>query len=224
MSLAPDSRTQNAMVYLVRHAATSANLAKPYTLQGQGVDLPLSTLGRRQAEAAGRALQIQPIQSVFSSPMRRGVETAQTIALPHQLSVRTIPELIECNVGSWEGLCWQEIQLTHPESYAAFQADPATTPYKDGESYQQVQTRAVPTIQRLIEQHPKGQFVIVTHNIVARVYVAHLLGLSLAQARHLRLDNCGITVLKTVQESERPAAQLVTLNSVLHLDDVMTES
>jgi broad specificity phosphatase PhoE len=50
-------------------------------------DAPLSALGRRQAEATAQYLAGWAIQAVYSSPLRRALQTARTIAEPHTLHV-----------------------------------------------------------------------------------------------------------------------------------------
>jgi broad specificity phosphatase PhoE len=204
-------------MYLVRHGATEANLRRPYLLQGQRIDLPLSETGHLQAQAARTALADRPIELIFSSPLRRATETAQIIAAPHRAPVRTVAELIECDVGRWEGLSWEAIRQQDATHWQAFQSDPGATPYAGGESFAQVQSRVVAATERLLRDHTQGDLLIVTHNIVARVYVAHLLGIAVSQARSIRQDNGGISVIALCDGT----AKLLTLNSILHLNGLL---
>jgi broad specificity phosphatase PhoE len=206
-------------IYLVRHGATEANCRRPYLLQGQRRDLPLCDLGLRQAQAVRDVLAGCPIHWVFSSPLRRAFQTAELIGGAHHLPVQAIPELIECDVGRWEGLSWEQIREQDREYWEAFQAEPGITPYAGGESFFQVQCRAVPAIERLCHAQPHGNFALVTHNVVARVYLASLLGIPLARARSVRQDNGGISVIA----AHGTAAKVVTLNSVFHLDGLLIE-
>ena len=63
------------ILYLLRHGATEANLAKPARLQGRRLDPPLAKLGVRQAEATRDFLAIRPIDQCYSSPLRRAMQT-----------------------------------------------------------------------------------------------------------------------------------------------------
>jgi len=203
------------LLYLIRHGATDANLRKPYLLQGQHSDLALSPTGRRQAESAAGVLDGCAVRAVYSSPLRRARDTAEIVAARQHIPVQSIDGLTECNVGEWEGLSWQEVRQRDPLYLATFEADLANVPYRNGESFQLVQDRAVPTIDRLVREC-RGNLAVVTHNIVGRVFVAHVLGLPIAQARRIRLDNGGISIFSYTDQSPR----LVTLNTVLHLDSV----
>jgi broad specificity phosphatase PhoE len=200
-------------LYLVRHGATDANSRQPYVLQGRRTDLPLNEIGRRQAEAARRAFESLAIDHLFSSPLRRALQTAEVLAEPHGVQVSQVDDLTECDVGRWEGLSWDDVRRQDGPYLDAFESDPGAVPYADGESFQQVQDRAVPAIRRLIREHPVGNLVVVTHNVVARVIVAQWTGTAIAKARTIRLDNAGITIVSIADEKEN----LVTLNSVLHL-------
>ena len=206
-------------IYLIRHGATEANLKRPYVLQGRRSDLPLSEIGRRQAEAARRALHGRPIERFFCSPLRRTVQTAEIVAEPHGRPVQRVEGLIECDVGRWEGLSWDAISQQDREHWEAFEADPGMVSYAGGESYYGVQCRVVPAIEQLLHDQAAGDLAIVTHNIVARVYVAHLLGLPIAKARDVRNDNCGISLIAM----DDGKAKLLTLNSVLHLNGLLFE-
>jgi broad specificity phosphatase PhoE len=206
-----DTRT----LYLIRHGATEANLRRPYVLQGQRIDLPLCDIGRRQAEAAAQALGAHVIDHVYSSPLQRACETASMIARSRGLEVKLVDHLIECDVGRWEGLSWEEIRAREPWHCQAFEADPGQTAYAGGESFGQVQERVVPAMNRVIADSAAGNLAVVTHNIVARVYLAHLAGIPAGESRSIRLDNAGITVVAL----NAPNAQVITLNSVLHLSD-----
>jgi broad specificity phosphatase PhoE len=207
------------LLYLIRHGATEANLSRPYVLQGRRTDLPLSEIGRHQAEAARRALQDRPIARFFCSPLRRTVETAEIVAQPHGKPLQKAEGLIECDVGRWEGLSWEAVSQQDREHWQAFEADPGMVPYAGGESFYDVQCRAVPAIEQLVREHPTGDLAIVTHNIVARVYAAHLLGLPISKARYIRNDNCGISLIAVNTDKTK----LLTLNSVLHLDGLLFE-
>src|SRR5262245_29082649 len=176
------------LLYLIRHGATDANLRKPYLLQGQRSDLPLSPIGRQQAEAAASTVDGCGISAVYSSPLRRARETAEIIAMRHQAPMNSVDGVTECDVGDWEGLSWDEVRQREPEYLAKFESDLANVPYRNGESFQCVQNRAVSTIDQLARES-RGSIAIVTHNIVGRVYIAHALGLATERARRIRLDN-----------------------------------
>ena len=200
-------------LYLIRHGATEANLARPPRLQGRRHDPPLARLGVRQAEATRDFLAGRRLDVCYSSPLLRAVQTAAIIAAPHGLSPQPHPELTECDVGRWEGLDWQTVRRLDPDSYQRFHADPAAFGYPEGESFADVHDRAAPVIEDLLARHAGQSILVVGHHVVNRVYLAGLLGLDVEQARQVCLDPCAISII----ERKGDRTGVLTLNAAFHL-------
>lgn len=208
-------------IYLLRHGATAANRATPYRLQGRAQDLDLDPVGREQARRAALALASIPLDAVYTSPMRRAVQTADAIAAPRGLRPATLLALVEADVGAWEGLTWDEARARHPEDYANFMANPGVAPYRDGESFLDVQRRVAPAMAELARRHPAGRVAVVAHNVVNRAYLALLLGVPIALARTLPQNNGGINVIHHPPDAPPDALpKIVTLNAALHLEGI----
>jgi len=201
-------------LYLIRHAATQNNLSHPPLLQGQGTDVELSAEGLNQAAATAAQLEQLPISAVYTSPLRRALQTAKLIAKPHAIACTVVDALIEVDVGSWENRSWDEIAETEPIAYRQFIENPAKYPYAGGESFTEVAHRAQPAFEKLMKQHAGEKIVVVAHNVINRVYLAHVAGIALAKSRDLKQNNCGINVIR--HRSSRD--QLITLNATLHLE------
>jgi broad specificity phosphatase PhoE len=210
-----ESRSPTTL-YLIRHAATEANLSHPPRLQGRRLNPPLARLGVRQAAATRDFLAVRSIDHCYCSPLLRAVETATIVAAPHGLTPHSLEALTECDVGRWEGLDWQTVRSLDTERCARFHADPAMFGYPDGESLADVHDRAVPAIDELLVRHEGESILIVAHHAVNRTYLASLLGLSPGQARQLILDNCGISVVVR----QGTATTVSTLNAAFHLQGV----
>jgi broad specificity phosphatase PhoE len=204
------------VLYLIRHAATEANLADPPRLQGRRHNPPLARLGVRQAEATRDYLVHRHLDHCYCSPMLRAVQTASIVAAPHGLTPQPLAALIECDVGRWEGLDWQSIRYFDAELYRNFMANPAANGYPGGESFADVYQRAAPALQDLLVRHAGESILVVAHHVINRTYLSGLLGLSLDQARQVTLDNCGISVIVR----EKGQTTINTLNEAFHLQGV----
>ena len=204
------------VLYLIRHGATEANLARPPRIQGRRSDPPLARLGVRQAEATRDFLAVRPIDHCYTSPMLRAVQTAAIVAEPHGLPPLPLDGLTECDVGRWEGLDWPTVRDLDADGYRRFHADPAAYGYPDGESFAAVHDRVVPVLEGLLERHRGESVLVVAHHVVNRTYLAGVLGLAPGQARQVALDNCGISVV--VRESD--STMVTTLNAAFHLQGV----
>lgn len=201
-------------IFLVRHGATANNEAHPPRIQGRHADPPLSAAGRAQARAVAETLARVRLAAVCSSPLARAQETATTIAAPHGLSVETIDQLIECDVGDWEGRTWDDVAASDAAAYAAFRANPAQNPYCGGENLSQVLDRVAPAFRALASHRPGQALAVVAHNIVNRVWLAELLDIPLARARDVVVQhNGGISVV----EWRRERGKVLVLNASFHL-------
>lgn len=201
-------------LYLIRHGATEANLARPARLQGRRHNPPLAPLGVLQANATRNFLAVRSIDQCYCSPMLRAVQTAGIVAAPHGITPQPVEALIECDVGRWEGLDWQTIRTREGEAYRRFMADPAAHGYPGGESFADVAARACAGLADLLDRHDGQTLLVVAHHIVNRIFLAGLLGLPPGQARRVALDTCGISIV--VREEGK--ATVNTLNAVFHLE------
>lgn len=211
MILEPDQQT--CWLLLVRHGATDNNQARPPRLQGRGLDDGLSEAGRQQAQRTADLARDWPLAKLYSSPLRRALETAQVIARPHGIVPETVDEITEVDVGDWEGRSWDDIEREHPEEYRAFMADAGKNPYLNGENLTQLQQRVVPVLDRMMEQNQGSLIAVAAHNVVNRVYLARQLGIDLADYRKIPQDNCGVNLLRW----RRGDVKVVTINAVWHL-------
>lgn len=101
----------HTLLCLVRHGVTEWN----YEGRAQGhADIPLSAEGRRQAEAAAAVLALEPWGAIYSSPLSRAYETAQSVARRTGNTIQTDTRLMERSMGAAEGTRHAERILRWP--------------------------------------------------------------------------------------------------------------
>ncbi len=88
-------------VILVRHGETDWN--RIHRLQGGDSDTPLNETGRTQAQRLALRLTDEDVRAVYTSPLKRALDTALEIARYHRLKVKTLSSLKEIHVGKLEG-------------------------------------------------------------------------------------------------------------------------
>src|SRR5262245_1233098 len=91
---------------LARHGATRNNAEARYTGQS---DIPLSSLGERQAEALAKRLFFVRLDAIVSSDLARARATAERVARRHTLPIQLDPDLREIALGAWEGSTYEEV-------------------------------------------------------------------------------------------------------------------
>ena len=176
--------------WLIRHGETEWN--RQQVFRGR-IDVPLNQLGRRQAELLGEHFRPHRVDAVYSSPLRRALETAQAIARPHGLEVRTVEGLTDIDYGGWQGLPREEVERTYPDLYRLWEQSPHLVRMPGGESLEEVRRRAYAAFSEIRSRHPDQNVVIVAHRVVNKVLICALLGLDNSHFWRIRQDNCGIT-------------------------------
>lgn len=198
---------------LVRHARTPWN--REGRFQG-GQDIALSEEGRMQAEAVGRALADHPLQAVYSSPLRRALETAAPIAAPHRLAVQAHPAFAEMAFGRWEGLTASEIQALDLEDYRRWLEEPHRALVPGGERLDEVRERVLAGLGDLRARHAGQTVALVGHGVSSRVLVLEALGLGIDRLWSITLSPTGVSEL----EFRDDWTAVHRMNTLVHLDEL----
>jgi probable phosphomutase (TIGR03848 family) len=174
---------------LVRHAQTDWVGAK---LAGWTPGIPLNAEGRRQAWALSGRLSALPLEAVYSSPIDRSKETAQIIAAPHRLPVRTRERLGETHYGDWTGRSLKALSRTN--LWKQIQTAPSGARFPNGETLDECQERFLAEIAALRAVHASGIVAVVSHADPIRLAVAGLLGMPLNEFQKLVISPASVTV------------------------------
>lgn len=195
---------------LVRHGITQNNIDQTFTGQ---TDSPLTELGERQAEAAGRYLAGEKIDLIVSSDLQRTRRTAQAIARHHGLPVLEDPNLREIHMGTWEGFTAAEIQARNLAEWTAVRGDPVNVAPPGGENFLMVHARVARALQRYRERYAGQTVLWTTHGGFIGILFCHALKLDLSYRHCFRHDNTSISEL--VFKAELP--WITRLNDTAHL-------
>ncbi len=184
-----------ALFYFVRHGETEWNAGGRWCGRS---DVPLSAVGRRQAELLARRLQPLSIQALYSSPLMRALETARLIGQAAGLEPVVDGRLVELSYGEWEGRTYEESKRTNPDIYRTWEADPAAQAPPGGESGEQLMIRVKPFLREVAERHPVGNVVVVCHRTLCRLVACHIMGVPLAEYRQrIPMDNAALNTFET---------------------------
>lgn len=180
-------------VILVRHGQSEGNVGQRF---GGHSATPLSPLGRAQAEATARALASEGVTAIYSSDLRRAVETAEPLARLTSLEPKLSSAFRERSVGQMEGLTFEDAAREYPDEYAALLRRDFEHVILGGESYRQLLDRAAAELDRAINSNVGGTIAVVSHTGTICILALHLMGA--LDAPHLRpvwiaSSNCGVT-------------------------------
>ena len=165
---------------LIRHGQTDWNVEGRW--QGQA-DPPLNDRGREQARRAAEYQRRYGFAALYSSDLRRTMETAQIIGTEMRLEAIPEPRLREVNLGKWQGMLAVNIEAQYPDEFRRWYESPLTAHPPDGEDIPTLAARVLQAINEIIARHPKQRVGIVSHELPIAVILCCAAGLG---QEHLR--------------------------------------
>jgi broad specificity phosphatase PhoE len=182
-------------VYLARHGETA------WTITGQHTgltDLPLTPHGEAQARRLAQPLSGIRFSKVFSSPLKRALETC---ALAGFGAVAEIdPDLDEWNYGDYEGKTSAEIHIQRPGWEIFRDGCPG------GENASDVGKRADRVIAKA--RAAADNVLLFSHGHYLRVLAARWLGLDPIDGRYFMLSTAALSIVGCEHGLDCPAIQL----------------
>ncbi len=173
---------------LVRHGESRGNRERVFGHSPH--DLPLTELGYEQALTAAHRIggSFQP-SLVVTSEFLRAHETARVIAEALRVPLKVEPGLHEREVGVHRGQSYDS--LVQAPGYDFLR--PWAWKPEGGESFEEVQARAAPVMDRLAAAHPHEDIVLVSHGGVMVSLWAHAAA-DWVDAH--KPPNCGIVLIE----------------------------
>lgn len=170
---------------LVRH--TSLQIA-PGVCYGQ-TDVDVAATFMQEVAKTQSKLSGLSFDAVFSSPLQRCMKLA------HQLVPKTAvhdERLKELHFGDWEMLAWDDIPRDVFDHWAQNYAELAPP---NGETFSQLQQRGIAFVDDLLQTHPQGHVLVVTHGGMIRAMLAHVLNMQLKGLFRFNVDYGSVTQL-----------------------------
>jgi broad specificity phosphatase PhoE len=119
------------------------------------LDGRLSEAGRQYARELGARRRSERVDAVYTSDLRRAIETAEVAFVGSDIEIRQDRRLRECDYGKLNGM---PVSLLERERYHH-----VDDPWPEGESYRQVVARVQDFLRHLSSPPGEGRFVIIGH-------------------------------------------------------------
>ena len=156
-----------ALIFMVRHGQTVWNVDKRF--RGT-IDVPLNDKGRRDAQRAAAHLADAGLEAVYTSPLSRAREVAETIAGAAGLSSTSDhPGLLNLDYGDWHGRTKGECADRHPDAWRLYREDPELACCPGGEALAHAADRVMSALFELERRHPGGIVAAVSHGVMVRL-------------------------------------------------------
>lgn len=180
------------MLLLIRHGEN--DFVKTNKMAGRLPGVHLNQRGREQAAALAKTLSPLPLKAIYASPLERAVETAQPLAEAHKLEITQLPDLMDIDIGAWQGRSWRVLSRT--KAWRVVQDAPARFTFPEGESFLTAQARLVAAVEGIVAAHkPEDIIAVVFHADPIKLVISHYLGLPLDRFQRLGVSTGSTSVL-----------------------------
>jgi broad specificity phosphatase PhoE len=125
-----------------------------------------------------------------------------------------MPELREVFLGAWEGLHNDELADRYPDAWAQWTVEPSWDLVPGGEGGDAFEARVESAVDAVLERHPHGEAIVVTHGGVIQVAIHRVVGRPSHGLFPFRISNASITVI----EKREGRLVIVGVNDVGHLE------
>jgi len=180
--------TVETRLFLIRHGETAWSASGQHTSR---TDLALTENGIRQAEALAARLATMRFAAVFTSPMRRALETCRIAGLDRDAVVTD--DLREWDYGEYEGRTTDEIRAEEP-GWTIW-----TAKIRGGETADHVGRRVDRVIERALAV--EGDVALFGHGHCLRILAARWIGLPARGGALLELSTATVSRLGWERET-----------------------
>ncbi|MCL1941720.1 MAG: histidine phosphatase family protein [Synergistaceae bacterium] len=199
--------TVKKKLLLIRHGKTEWNSEARF--QGS-TDIPLNDQGYQQALKTAERIKSWRGVPVFSSPLKRAMQTAEVLSAGEP--VTPLDGLTEINFGDWEGERVADIGKKDAHALAEWHRDGFFAIPGNAETWEQIYERVSRSVDACLEREEE-RMIIVAHGGILRVIMIKLMNFDPHTAWRLAVYNCSISGVDIC----RGVNNLVFLNDTLHL-------
>lgn len=180
-------------------------------------ELMLSPLGRKQADAVAQRICTRwTVSAVYTSPMRRCIDTGAAIADACGTNAHVLESLLDLDYGTWEWKTYEEMKREFPELFTKWFAAPQRVRFPSGESLQDLVARAADAIRIVHARHPDDTVVMVGHASINRAILLNMFDQPLSAYWRLEQSPCTLNEIDYTDHYVR----VDRFNDTSHLDMV----
>jgi broad specificity phosphatase PhoE len=169
-------------LYLLRHGQTE--LSRENSFCGAGLDAELTEEGLEMARAFTASYCAQPWSAIYSSSMRRCIDTARTLSEATNQQIQVREDLREIAYGKWEGMTKEKVDHEFHDDYVSWLADPAWHAPTGGELASMIAIRGLRVVEEIKRHFADGNVLVVSHKATIRIILCGLLGIDVGRFRY----------------------------------------
>jgi broad specificity phosphatase PhoE len=178
-------------IILLRHAEVEARYQKVF---GGRVDMNLSPLGHKQAEALAKYMAAKSFDAFYASPMKRVQLTiAPLLAARPAVQPVILDGLREVDFGDWTGHNWSEVKAKFGVSAFDWLEKLEKAEVPNGENGATFRARVEPCLKQIIKSHHGQTAVIACHGGTIRMILSIVFAMPLSRMEMFDIDYASVS-------------------------------
>lgn len=180
-------------IYFIRHGENKANITKEFSYRK--VDYPLTEKGQIQSKQTAEYFINKPIDTIFTSPLKRAIETANYIGIKINKEPKIIEEFCELNVGDMEDMPPDEKSWGIYQKVAAeWLSGNVKFSFPNGENYNDVINRFTRGLKSIINPETDQNIIVVGHGSIFTVGIINTCKINnINEFLRIQNHNCSIS-------------------------------
>ena len=179
---------------------------------------PLNEHGKRQAERLANYIRHIGMTVLYTSDLKRAVQTADILAGKLGFSAISDDRLRERNIGEWQGLTIDEMRTWYPDEYHQLLTDAENYRVPSGESRADVRKRMIAAFEAIVKQS-KGETVgVISHTTAIHELLAAIIPGN--ANKEVAVSNTSVTTIALADDGKW---RLVASDDVMHLEGLETQ-
>ena len=175
---------------LVRHGETDYTLERKYCGHE---NIALNAAGIKQAKRLRSKLKGLKIDTLYSSDLKRALQTAK-FAFPKRVILKR-KGLREINFGRFSGLTFEEANKIYPGVCNALLSNPIKTKIPKGDNFFDFANRVEKCFKTILRQNSGKTVALVTHGGVIRIIILKILQKSFDKFWDINPEIAGIKII-----------------------------
>ena len=184
--------TSRTRIYLIRHGEVEGAGTPRYNGHA---DVLLSERGTAMYHELKPRFTGAAISACYSSDLVRCRVGAEIFSGHFGIVPVFNPNLRELNIGVWEGMTWNDIIARYPEEWQARLDDLVNYRVPSGENLLDLQARAMPVIDEIIERHRGEEVLVVGHGGLNRMILLNAIGAPLSSFFSIEQTYCCLNII-----------------------------
>ena len=196
---------------IVRHAKSIAN---ENGLFGGMTDYDLSQEGLTQAENLANRLTNFNIDNIYSSPLKRAIQTIAPTAKVKGLKINIVDDLREMNVGTWENRLRDDLRKEYPKENEYIDKTSFYCGMLGQEETIDVANRMFNCLKDLAQKNINKTIIVTSHLVAIRAFLCKILDITFEQTKEKIGTIRNTSITKIIYDHTNQAFEVIKINDM----------